>query len=294
MDGDDVARAARRIRRRLHKAIDEAAFRPRTVRGAIYHRSIRVPSEDVSFAARRFPFRGAAGREPGAADDATVGPDFVLVHGIGVSSRSYGPTAAELARSGNVHLIDLPGYGASPRPGHDVGIAEHAASVAWYIRESGLERPVVVGHSMGTQVVAQLAVDEPDLIGRLVLIAPVLWPDARRFWRAVGMLAVDGTREPPIVTLLAINDYLFRAGVPYMIEQTPHLIGHRMEEVMAEVRVPTLVIGGHADPIVPLEWAQQIADTVEHGRFEAVKGPHVAMFTDAAHVASLIAGFARE
>ena len=289
MDGDDVARAARRIRRRLHKAMDEAAFRPRTVRGATYHRSIRVPSEDVSFAARRFPRRNADG---GAA--VVDGPDFVLVHGIGVSSRSYGPTAAELAKHGTVHLIDLPGYGASPRPGHDIGITEHAAAVAWYLREQRLEQPVVVGHSMGTQVVAQLAADEPELVGRIVLIAPVIWPDARSFRRAVRLLAVDGLREPPIVTLLAMNDYLFRAGIPYMIEQMPHLMGNRMEEVMAQVRVPTLVIGGDMDPIVPLEWAQQIADTVEHGRFESVRGPHVAMFTDAAHVASLIAGFARE
>jgi pimeloyl-ACP methyl ester carboxylesterase len=286
MDGDDVARAARRIRRRIHKALDEAAFRPRTVKGATYYRSLRLPSEDVSFVARRFPRRG----EP----DGDPGPDFVLVHGIGVSSRSYGPTAAELARHGTVHLIDLPGYGASPRPGHDVSIAEHAAAVAWYLRETGLQQPVVVGHSMGTQVVAQLAADEPELVGRIVLIAPVIWPDARSFWRAVRLLAVDGLREPPIVTLLALNDYLFRAGIPYMIEQTPHLIGNRMEEIVDGVTMPTLVIGGDADPIVPLDWAQQIADAVEDGRFEAVTGPHVAMFSDAAHVARLIADFARE
>ena len=290
MDGDDVARAARRIRRRLHKALDEAAFRPKTVRGATYYRSLRLPSEDVSFVARRFPHRAAPPTgDPGAA--AAHGLDFVLVHGIGVSSRSYGPTAAELAKHGTVHLIDLPGYGNSPRPGHDVPITEHAAAVAWYIRTTGLQQPVVVGHSMGTQVVTQLAADEPGLVGRIVLIAPVIWPDARSFWRAVRLLAVDGLREPPIVTLLAMNDYLFRAGVPYMVEQTPHLIGNRMEDVVADVTVPVLVIGGDADPIVPIEWGRQIAETVADGRFEAVKGPHVAMFSDAAHVASLIADF---
>ena len=284
VDGDDVVRAARRIRRRLHKALDEAAFRPKTVRGATYHRSLRLPSEDVSFVARRFPRR----------TEALDGPDFVLVHGIGVSSRSYGPTAAELSKHGTVHLIDLPGYGNSPRPGHDVDIAEHAAAVGWFIREAGLTDPVVVGHSMGTQVVAQLAATEPGLIGKLVLIAPVVWPDARSFWRAVRLLAVDGLREPPIVTVLAMNDYLFRAGVPYMIEQMPHLIGNRMEDVLGDVTVPTLVIGGDADPIVPLEWAQEVADTVQHGRFVSVDGAHVAMFTDARRIATLITDFANE
>lgn len=287
MAGDDVARAVRRfrvrLRRRVHQALDEASFRPRRSGGATYFRSRRLFGDDVSFVARRFP------RTPGTED----GPDFVLVHGIGVSSRSYGPTAAALAQHGTVHLIDLPGYGASPRPGHNVTIAEHAAAVAAFIREVGLEHPVVVGHSMGTQVVAELGADEPELAGALVLIAPVIWPDARSFWRAARLLAVDGLREPPIVTILAMNDYLFRAGIPYMIEQTPHLIGNRVEDVLSHIRVPTLVICGEADPIVPLAWGREVAERIPDGRFATVDGPHVAMFTDAARIAGLIADVAR-
>ncbi len=288
MDGEGIARAARRarlgLRRRVHHALDEASFRPRRAGGATYYRSLRRFGDDVSFVARRFP------RRPGTEG----GPDFVLVHGIGVSSRSYGPTAAALAELGTVYLIDLPGYGDSPRPGHDVSIAEHAAAVASFIRDLGLEHPVVVGHSMGTQVVAQLGADEPDLAGRLVLIAPVVWPDARSFWRAARLLAVDGLREPPIVTVLAMNDYLFRAGIPYMVEQTPHLIGNRMEDVLDGIRVPTLVICGEADPIVPLDWGREVAERIPGGRFATVRGPHVAMFTDAGEIARLITEFARD
>jgi len=146
----------------------------------------------------------------------------------------------------------------------------------------------VIGHSMGTQVVAMLAADHPDTLSHLVLIAPVVWPDARSFWRAARLLAVDGMREPPIVTLLAANDYLFKAGLPYMIQQTPHLMSATVEKWMGRVNAPTLVICGERDPIVPLEWGQQLAESTAHGRFATVPGPHVAMFTDPHEIAQLI------
>ncbi len=275
--------AAGKVRRRIHHAVDEAAFAPKLVDGAVYHRSRQLVGEDVVLAVRRF-------ERPEAPSG---GPTFVLVHGLGVSSRSFGPTAAELARHGVVYLVDLAGYGDSPRPGHDMTIAEHAASLAVLIRALGLDRPVVVGHSMGSQVVTTLAAEHPDSLASLVVIAPVVWPDARSFWSAVRLLAIDGTREPLIVTLLAINDYLFRAGIPYMVEQTPHLIGAEIEKWIGRVQAPVLVMCGERDPIVPLEWGETIAEKAPDGRFVTVPGPHVAMFTHPDEVSALILGWVR-
>ena len=210
-------------------------------------------------------------RFPGAAD--RDGPDFVLVHGIGVSARSYGPTAAALARHGDVHLVDLPGYGRSPRPDVDMGIGDHARVLGDYLADRDLDHPVLVGHSMGTQVVVQLAAEEPGLVDHIVLIAPVIAPEARSLRRAAGLLLRNGVREPPWVTLLAVNDYLFRAGIRYMAQQTPHLLGHEIERLAGRVQAKTLVICGENDPIVPLEWGRTLALAVPHGWFATVPGP---------------------
>jgi pimeloyl-ACP methyl ester carboxylesterase len=206
------------------------------------------------------------------------GPDFVLVHGIGVSARSYGPTAAALAEHGDVYLVDLPGYGRSPRPDGDMSIADHARVVADFLADRQLDHPVLVGHSMGTQVVVEVAADFPDLLDHIALIAPVLDPDARKLLKAARLLARNGLREPPAVTLIAINDYLFRAGVGYMIQQTPHLLGMQLEDLTSRVSAKTLVICGERDPIVPLEWGRYLADSFAEGWFVTVPGPHATMF----------------
>lgn len=267
---------------RRHLSRAEAAYRVRRVGTVEYHTS-RVGYGDASLVAYRFG-RLAAERD---------GPDFVLVHGIGVSARAYGPTAAELAKRGDVHLIDLAGYGRSPRPSRDLTIADHAELVARYLADSELDHPVLVGHSMGTQVVAELAAGFPDLVDHLVLIAPVIAPGKRSLAKVIGLLAANGLKEPPQVAALAIYDYLFRAGVPYMIQQMPHLLEADLDLIAPRVDAKALVICGADDPIVPLEWGRRLAGEFRQGWFATVPGPHATMFAAPQAIAELVNEHAR-
>ncbi len=194
---------------RRHEPRSEVTYRGGHVGTAEYFTS-RYGHGYASMAIYRFPCVGEH-----------IGADFVLVHGIGVSARSYGPTAAQLAQHGDIYLIDLPGYGRSPRPDIDMGIAAHAHVVADFLTDLSLDHPVLVGHSMGTQVVVQLAADTPELVDHIALIAPVLPPAARGVTAAARLLVRDGLREPPSVTAMAVYDYLVRSGVVHMWRQTP-------------------------------------------------------------------------
>ena len=102
------------------------------------------------------------------------GPAFVLVHGLGVSSRYFKPVATRLCASGSVYLVDLPGYGSAPNPKTPISLDDHADVVARFIREEGLTDVVLVGHSMGSQVVATIAERHPGLAEHLVLMAPTI------------------------------------------------------------------------------------------------------------------------
>lgn len=262
-----------RIRQLLRRRVTERVGHI----GEIEFFTTEFVGEDAAMVVSRFPIRA----------DRT-GPDFVLVHGIGVSSRTYGPTAAALAEHGDVYLVDLPGYGHAPRPSKDMTIAGHARVLGEFLEAVQLDHPVVVGHSMGTQVVAQLAADFPDQVDHIALIAPVIVPSARSLPKAAALLFRDGLREPPLVTAIAFNDYLFRAGIPYMIEQTPHLIGADLDGVAARVEAKTLVIAGERDPIVPQAWARELAARFRHGWFATVPGPHVSMFTAPERIAAIL------
>jgi len=215
------------------------------------------------------------------------GPAFVLVHGIGVSSRYFRPLALELVRHGSVYLIDLPGYGAAPDPRTEVTLDGHADAVASLLRGLTARETVVVGHSMGAQVVVSLARRHPPLVSRLVLLGPTMEPGRRTAVQAIARLLVDGTREPLAVNGIVFTDYIFRAGPPYTIRQLPHLLRDRLEERIAGVPVPVRVVRGTRDPIVSQPWARLLARRAGGDALE-IAGPHVVMYTSPEAVAAAI------
>lgn len=265
-------------RRRGHTERDEASYRQRMVRGASFSTSRQV-HENLTIVVKRFPVR----HEPRDTDRA-----FVLVHGIGVSSRYYQPLAAELAQLGAVYLVDLPGYGAAPNPRRDVTIADHAAVLASVLRRAGLVNAVLVGHSWGTQVVSVLARDDPGVADRIVLMAPTMQPPSRRLWPAARNLLRDAFREPPAVFGIAVTDYLIRCGLPYLMRQVPHMLGDEMETRLGALTARVLVVNGDRDPIVSGDWAQELCGLSDRIEFRQVRGPHVIMHTDPVMIAGHI------
>ncbi|HQY99405.1 MAG TPA: alpha/beta hydrolase [Propionicimonas sp.] len=262
--------------RSRHNPRDEVTYKRRYV-GKVEYFTSRYSHGDASMVVYRFARAGDRS-----------GPDFVLVHGIGVSARSYGPTAVALAQHGDVYLLDLPGYGRSPRPDHDLSIAGHAQVVGDFLTDRELDHPVVVGHSMGTQVVVEMAAEYPDQLDHIALIAPVIVPSARTVPKVAGLFLQNAVKEPPQVGLMAVYDYLVRAGVPYMMQQTKHLLGNHLEEVAPRVDAKTLVICGEDDAIVPIEWGRELAGRFPHGWFASVPGPHATMFAAPESIAGLL------
>jgi len=268
-----------RLRRGRRGPAGEELYRVRRVRGRQYFTS-RQQHDDLTIVVERFP-----GPEQVATHT------YVLVHGIGVSARYFHPLAAELSHIGRVYLVDLPGYGAAPNPRRDVTLADHAAVLAGFLREVDLRAPVLVGHSMGTQVVSVLAAAHPDVTDTVVMLAPTMVPSARKPWTAIGHLLHDATREPFRVWWISTVDYVVRCGLPYLMRQMPHMLRDRLEDRVPSHGARTLVINGDRDPIVPSEWAEELSRAHPHGEFREVRGPHVIMHTDPEMIARHITEF---
>jgi pimeloyl-ACP methyl ester carboxylesterase len=274
------------LRRGRRGAAEEGVYRIRRSRGATFFTS-RQEHDELTVVVRRFP-----GRSDVPADAAAR--TFVLVHGLGVSSRYFEPLAAELARRGPVFVVDLPGYGSAPNPRRDVTLADHARVLAAFLRESGMENPVLVGHSMGTEVVAIVAQRHPDAADHIVLMAPTLEPQARTRRRAIGHLLRDALREPPVVFGIAFVDYVIRCGPPYLFAQLRHMLADRLEDRLPEIAARVLVIAGDRDTIVSVAWARSLSALVPGAEFHVVHGPHVIMHTDPVMIAAHIVDFTDE
>jgi len=102
-------------------------------------------------------------------------PPFVFVHGWTCNHTHFAPQLAHFSARHRVVAVDLRGHGRSDAPEEPYAIATFADDVAWLCHELGVERPVVVGHSMGGAVVLELAARHPELPRAIVMLdaAPV-------------------------------------------------------------------------------------------------------------------------
>ncbi|WP_419807866.1 alpha/beta fold hydrolase [Sphingomonas sp.] len=106
------------------------------------------------------------------------GPPIVLVHGLGGQLRNFTYALTErLSAHHRLIVIDRPRSGYSTvLAGVEPGLKAQADLIAGAIRELGIEKPLLVGHSLGGAISLSLALDHPGLVSGLALIAPLTQP----------------------------------------------------------------------------------------------------------------------
>lgn len=195
---------------------------------------------------------------------------FVLVHGLGVSSRYMVPTARRLAGYAPVYAPDLPGFGKSSHPSHALSVAELADVLVRWMRAVGIDRAALLGNSMGCQIIAHVAVAHPEMVERVIFVGPTMDDDAGAL-TLVGRLLLDVLRELRRSLPLFVVDYL-RAGLLRTVTTYRHALRDDTLRLYARMRQPTLVVRGERDPIAPQAWARRLTDLLPHGRLAVVPG----------------------
>ena len=100
------------------------------------------------------------------------GPDVIFIPGLSSSPAVWQGTVDHLNGAYRVHRIHVQGFAGAPAEGNAAGpvAAPVAEEIARYIREQGLQKPAVVGHSMGGTMGMMLAARHPDLVGKLMVV----------------------------------------------------------------------------------------------------------------------------
>jgi pimeloyl-ACP methyl ester carboxylesterase len=223
---------------------------------------------------------------------------LLLLHGWADSRAIWRLTIDALAQERRVFAPDLPGHGDSPLNGA-VAMRAMAERVAAFCDARGAGEFAVLGHSMGGNVALELALQRPDLVRRLVLVAPAVHGGALPFARSAhllrpygwvalrvflagtpllgrlgGMLAND-TALPGPMSMLRRARYNQRREPEILTRILDSLIANPLIERLGELNIPTLVVSGALDTVVPATFTRQVA--------AAIPGAKLALMPTAMH-----------
>ncbi len=216
----------------------------------------------------------------------SVAPPVVLVHGV-ISSRYLLPTVRELARFTRVLVPDLPGVRAPWWSGVPA-FAGHADAVAEAIVDWGGSPVTVVGHSLGAEVVVELARRHPSLVQRAVLIGPTGDPSAGGVfgvWKRWMSCAVS---EPLPFNLLTLTEPA-RIGPLRMAALLRRSFQDPVEAKLPDLRCPTVLVRGERDLVAPAGWLERMARQIPDARIVTVAGSsHTLVYTDPRTLAELV------
>jgi pimeloyl-ACP methyl ester carboxylesterase len=160
----------------------------------------------------------------------------VLVHGLSGSARWWRDLVPELEREHEVEVLDLPRR------------LELEEASAW-LAERVTARSHVVGHSMGGLIAARLAADRPELVDRLVLIAPAGAAPGSRLRHVAPLLRALRHSSPRLLPLLA-RDAL-QTGPRTLWRAAGEVLEADLRAHLTAIAAPTLVVWGARDTLLP-------------------------------------------
>jgi len=238
--------------------------------------------------------RGVHWLEHGPGRDA---PAVMLIHGLGGDAKFWTTEQTVLGKDYRVLAVDLRGSGLSRGSANLFSIDQLAGDMADVLDEAGIASAHVIGFSLGGTVAQAMAHAFPQRVSKLVLSATfaTVNPQAHLFLVALGALYRRGASPEQMYALIV--PWLFSLGflssaeaepyLAYVDDPTDHqatedwlrlldaLLAYDGRRRLADIRQPTLVIGGDEDRLAPLSDAQLLRRGIHGASLEIIPGGHL-------------------
>jgi pimeloyl-ACP methyl ester carboxylesterase len=205
------------------------------------------------------------------------GPPLVLVHGLGSSPRCWDRNLAFLGAGHSLHLVDLfaapapEARGRVRRPRTRFSLEEAATELAAQLTECAQGPATIVGHSMGGLVALHLAAHAPDLVSRLVLVdVPAVRVPRSRFSQAGAILR--SALHADLAGAAVVASAFVSAGPFLMLAAARATLRADLGEHVERTGMPTLLVWGAMDSIVPVETGQRLAAAMPRARLMIMDG----------------------
>lgn len=174
-------------------------------------------------------------------------PAVVLLHGLGSSSRALTPTLMHLAPFCRAYAPDLPGFGLTPGPRPPLDLNGLADALARWMQATGVGPVSLLASSTGCQTAVRFALRHPERLDKLILQSPTLDTARQGALRRLGRSLLNASSSPSTQ-------------------------GARLEELLPEVHLSSLVVVGARDALVPESWARRVVELLPRGRLVIIPG----------------------
>jgi pimeloyl-ACP methyl ester carboxylesterase len=203
------------------------------------------------------------------------GEPVLLVHGLGGSVESWANNIGELAKNLRVIAIDLPGFGLSDKPTMNYTIRFYTKFVFQFLKELQLGRVSIVGSSLGGQVAAEVAINPPSIVKKLVLISPAgalprSFKGTPALWKYVKVVNAKSVQQVKqalfAVDNKPVDDSYARlvfekismpgAKEAFISALTGSAKAPRLGSRLNRIKVPTLLLWGKEDYMIPVTFVE--------------------------------------
>lgn len=254
------------------------------------------------------------------------GPAIVLIHGVASSSATWRLVGPHLAQHNTVLAVDLLGHGESSKPRGDYSLGAQASGIRDVMVTLGIERATFVGHSFGGGIAMQMAYQFPERCLRLVLVASGgLGREITPLLRAVTLPGAEfilplALSMRPRAALVSLGRRFGRFGLRFdnaraemwdgytslttaegrvafmnTVREVIDLAGQRVsanDRLYLAAAVPTLIVWGDRDSIIPVAHAHTAHDAIAGSRLEIFEGSgHFLPAQDGERLAAVVADF---
>ena len=202
-------------------------------------------------------------------EESGEGRPVILIHGLSGSTRWWVKNVPVFAKQYHVIVIDLLGFGRGH--GQRFILEDSARILTEWMQGLAIERPTLIGHSMGGYISAEIAANYPEWIDQLVLVDALAIPIKQSYFgQAYSLMRAARFAARDFIPVL-IKD-IWRAGPLTMSRAIRAVRRADLSDELQDISTPTLIIWGEHDIVLPVDMGQDLHQKIPNSHFVIIDG----------------------